>query len=143
MTRKKRFVIGAALLVGAVTYLVYAGVRESSVYYLTIEEFLPQKEALADEGIRVAGRVRDGSVQQKTTSAGTELRFVLGDFNKDNGVPVQYSGILPDMFAEGRDVIVEGKYSREGVLRAHTIMTSCPSKYEAEAAKPDAEKRAG
>jgi cytochrome c-type biogenesis protein CcmE len=36
------------------------------------------------------------------------------------------------MFAEGRDVIVEGRYSHENILEAKTIMTSCPSKYEAE-----------
>jgi len=143
MTRKKRFLIGAALLVGAVTYLVYAGVRESAVYYLTIEEFLPKKEALADEGVRVAGRVKAGSIEKSTTSKGTELRFILGDFAKENGVAVYYTGILPDMFAEGRDVIVEGKYSRDGVLRANTIMTSCPSKYEAEADKPRAQSGAG
>ncbi|HVN84914.1 MAG TPA: cytochrome c maturation protein CcmE [Candidatus Binatia bacterium] len=137
MTRKRRFVVGAALLVGAVTYLVYAGVRETSVYYLTLEEFLPKRDSLQGEGVRIAGRVRTGSVDKTTTSAGTELRFVLGDFNKDDGVPVHYTGILPDMFAEGRDVIVEGKYMHDGVLRAQTIMTSCPSKYEAEAAKPN------
>ncbi|MBI1815512.1 MAG: cytochrome c maturation protein CcmE [Deltaproteobacteria bacterium] len=143
MTRKKRFLIGAALLVGSVAYLVYAGVRESSVYYLTIEEFLVKKESLTGEGVRVAGRVRAGSIDKKTTTAGTDLRFVLGDFQKEGGVPVQYTGILPDMFGEGRDVIVEGKYTRDGVLRAQTVMTSCPSKYEAEAGKPPAERSAG
>jgi cytochrome c-type biogenesis protein CcmE len=132
MTRKKRFVIGATLLIGAVAYLVYAGVRESSVYYLTIDEFLLKKEAFAEQGVRVAGRVRAGTVAKTTSSAGTELRFVLGEFERDGGVPVHYNGILPDMFAEGRDVIVEGKYSHDGTLRAQTIMTSCPSKYEAD-----------
>ena len=48
------------------------------------------------------------------------------------GVPVSYQGILPDMFAEGRDVIVEGLYTLEQQLVASTIMTSCPSKYEPE-----------
>jgi cytochrome c-type biogenesis protein CcmE len=138
MTRKKRFLIGAALLVGAVTYLVYAGVRESSVYYLTIDEFLHKKATLVDEGVRVAGRVKDGSVAKKTSPTGTELQFVLTDFNKSDGVKVFYTGILPDMFAEGRDVIVEGKYARDGILRAQSVMTSCPSKYEAEADKTGA-----
>jgi len=36
------------------------------------------------------------------------------------------------MFAEGRDVIVEGRYNAGSALAAKTIMTSCPSKYEAE-----------
>ena len=143
MTRKKRFAIGAALLVGAVTYLVYAGVRESAVYYLTIEEFLQKKDTLMNEGVRVAGRVRGGSVEKKTTSAGTDLRFVLSDFGGADGVPVHYAGILPDMFAEGRDVIIEGKYSHDGILRAQTVMTSCPSKYEAKTDKPSTGNGAG
>ena len=42
-----------------------------------------------------------------------------------------YTGILPDMFAEGREVVVEGRYESPG-LKAKQIMTSCPSKYEAE-----------
>lgn len=132
MTRKKRFLIGAALLVGAVSYLVYAGVRESSVYYLTIDEFLEKKDAFAEQGVRVAGRVQAGSIDKKTDSAGTRLQFVLTSFEKGGGVPVHYAGVLPDMFGEGRDVIVEGKYLRDGVFRAQTIMTSCPSKYEAD-----------
>jgi cytochrome c-type biogenesis protein CcmE len=44
-------------------------------------------------------------------------------------VPVAYHGILPDMFAEGREVVVEGRYA-DGGLAARQIMTSCPSKYE-------------
>jgi len=51
-------------------------------------------------------------------------------------VPVHYQGVLPDMFAEGRDVIVEGRYDAGGALAAKTLMTSCPSKYEPE--KPGA-----
>jgi len=39
---------------------------------------------------------------------------------------------LPDMFAEGRDVIIEGRYNAGSALSAKTIMTSCPSKYEPE-----------
>jgi cytochrome c-type biogenesis protein CcmE len=42
---------------------------------------------------------------------------------------VAFTGIVPDMFAEGRDVIIEGRYL-DGTLHAQQIMTSCPSKYE-------------
>jgi hypothetical protein len=47
----------------------------------------------------------------------------------EGSLPVAYTGIVPDMFAEGRDVIIEGRYV-DGVLQAHAVMTSCPSKYE-------------
>ena len=144
MNRKARFLVASLLLVGAVAYLMYTGVQKSAVYYLTIEEFLAKKETLANEGIRVAGRVAPGSVTKKMTSAGEELNFRLGDFKTDGdgdaqSVAVYFVGITPDMFkAEGgSDVIVEGKY-RNGVVHAQSVLTSCPSKYEAEATGPQA-----
>jgi cytochrome c-type biogenesis protein CcmE len=148
MNKKARFAIAAFLLAGAVVYLMYSGVRQSAVYYLTIDEFLVKKESLTNEGIRVAGRVEAGSVTKKMTPVGEELNFRLGDFHTDGTdgartdgaaaptVPVHFIGVTPDMFkaAGGSDVIVEGKY-RDGTLYAQSVLTSCPSKYEAEAGK--------
>ena len=132
MTKKGQFFLGIACVIGAVGYLMYTGIRETSLYYLTIEEFLTQRAALADEGVRVAGRVQSGSMNWNPKDL--RLSFSLGSFkdgeSSSSGVTVRYQGILPDMFAEGRDVIVEGRYSPAGVLEAKTIMTSCPSKYE-------------
>lgn len=136
---KQKFFLGVFLIVGAISYLIYTGIRETSNYYLTIEEFLPQKDAFANEGVRLAGRVQTGSVQWNPKDL--RLSFVLGPFNAQTeshvspGLSVNYQGILPDMFAEGRDVIVEGKYEAGQSLVAKTIMTSCPSKYEPE--KPE------
>ena len=138
MNKRARFAIAAFLLAGAVGYLMYSGVRETAVYYLTIDEFLAKKESLTNEGIRVAGRVEVGSVSKKMTPIGEELNFRLGDFHSDGAaaptVPVHFIGVTPDMFKAdgGSDVIVEGKY-RDGTLYAQSVLTSCPSKYEAEA----------
>jgi cytochrome c-type biogenesis protein CcmE len=138
MNRKVRFLVAAGVLIAAVAYLMYTGVQQTAVYYLTIDEFLVKKEGLANEGIRVAGRVELGSVSKKMTPAGEELNFRLGDFKGDGeqheGVAVYFVGVTPDMFkaAGGSDVIVEGKY-RNGTIYAQSVLTSCPSKYEAEA----------
>ena len=135
MKRNRKFGVGALILISAIGYLVYAGVEQGSVYYFTIGEFLARKQAFADQGVRIAGRVAPGSVVKKTSAKGTELKFIIRDFeqveegNGSEGLPVEYTGVLPDMFAEERDVIVEGKYVN-GTLRAQSIMTSCPSKYE-------------
>jgi len=135
VTRNRRFIIGSAIIIAAVAYLVYTGVRETSVYYLTIDEFLSRREAVAGEGVRVAGRVAADSMRWNASTL--DLKFRLASFNGGDGVDVTYNGVLPDMFAEGRDVIVEGKYVG-GTLRAQQIMTSCPSKYEAEKGKEGA-----
>ena len=131
-------------MVGAVGYLMYTGIRETSTYYLTLEEFLPQKEALANAGIRVAGRVQSGSVNWDPkdltlyfTMVGVDQNGQLAD---TPGLAVHYQGVLPDMFAEERDVIVEGHYTPGAdTLQATTVMTSCPSKYEAEIDKVNAD----
>lgn len=143
MTASTKFLIGSAALIGAVAYLIYAGVQQSGVYYLTIEEFLAKRDVFAGEGIRVAGRVAKGSVTRKMTPKGEELVFSIGDFVTDGEaketVAVFFVGVTPDMFKDegGSDVIVEGKY-RDGMIRAQSVMTSCPSKYEAEAQTPPA-----
>lgn len=133
MDRNRRFIIGASIIVAAVAYLVYTGIRETSVYYLTIDEFLTRREAVAGEPLRIAGRVGDKSIDWNPATL--DLRFRLANFESTDGVDVQYNGILPDMFAEGRDVIVEGTYGHAGSFHARTLLTSCPSKYEAEIPK--------
>jgi len=133
MTKNSRFIVGACIIVAAVSYLVFTGIRETSVYYLTIDEFLTKREAMANEGVRVAGRVGAQSVNWNPSTL--DLRFRLTSFDGQGGVDVTYNGVLPDMFAEGRDVIVEGVYVAGGALQARTLLTSCPSKYEAEAPK--------
>ena len=149
MSRSGKFGLGACLLVAAIGYLMYAGVQQSSMYYFTIGEFLPRRDELAGEGVRVAGRVTAGSLVKNTSAKGTEMKFSIGDFQGEGRVPVEgsvdvaYTGVVPDMFAEGRDVIIEGRYVG-GTLQAKTIMTSCPSKYEGKDKAPGgaAEERA-
>ena len=134
MNRNLRFVVGSMVIVGAISYLMYTGIRETSSYYLTIQEFLPKRDQYADTPLRVAGRVKAGSTDYDARTL--RLRFELAPFadasHQDASVPVSFTGIKPDMFADGRDVIVEGRY-RSGVLEANQVLTSCPSKYEAKA----------
>lgn len=137
METRSKFLVGSLILVAAVGYLMYSGVQQTAVYYLTIEEFEARKGSLADDGVRVAGRVRPGTVQRRMTPDGEEFEFQIGDFTdtpspEQAAVPVYYMGVAPDMFKNegGSDVIIEGKY-RNGRLEAQNVMTSCPSKYEA------------
>jgi cytochrome c-type biogenesis protein CcmE len=124
---RRRFVVGAVLIAAAVSYLVYAGIRTTSMYYFELGEFLARRDTLAGETLRVKGWVRHGSVDRNVGT--NELRFELARQDDTSGIPVSYRGIMPDMFSEGREVVVEGRYDGRG-LAARQIMTSCPSKYE-------------
>lgn len=126
----RRFFVGATLIALAVSYLVWAGVRATSVYYFDMDEFLATRTAYAGQDVRVKGWVRDGSTDWNPRT--NALRFDLARQDGSDAVPVAYAGILPDMFAEGREVVVEGRYDGAG-FEARQVMTSCPSKYEPEA----------
>jgi cytochrome c-type biogenesis protein CcmE len=132
MNRNLRFVFGSAVIVAAIGWLMYTGIRETSSYYLTIQEFLPKRDEYGNMPLRVAGRVLPGSIDYDARTL--NLKFQLAGFpdgkTENLSVPVAFTGIKPDMFADGRDVIVEGRYT-EGVLHAKQVLTSCPSKYEA------------
>ncbi len=143
MNRNLRFVAGSMVIVAAIGYLMYTGIRETSSYYLTIQEFLPKKDEYGNAAVRIAGRVAPGSIDYDPRTL--RLRFHLAAFTEAGAaggtVPVAFTGIKPDMFADGRDVIVEGRYA-DGVVQAKQVLTSCPSKYEAKTAEAAASGKA-
>ncbi len=84
-----------------------------------------------DQGrIRLAGRVQPESIEYQVEPTFL-LKFSISDPQGGGDyVAVVYEKIKPDMFSGGRDVILDGEW-RGGVFWAHTLMTQCPSKYEA------------
>lgn len=129
--KQRKFAIGGAIVALGIAYLVYAGVRDTMVYYMTPAELKAKGAAVVNEGVRMGGKVVDGSV--KWDQVLLTLQFVVAD-EKDPSVrlPVAYRGLVPDAFKEGADVIVEGRLTSEGVFQAKTLLAKCPSKYETE-----------
>ena len=129
-----RFLILIALFALLAGFLVYQSTRETSALIKLPGELaaLPSSESLVR--IRVPGRVAPASVQY-TVQPSMKLTFQVrnpGTPLEAVGVPtipVVYEGIKPDMFTEGRDVILDGEY-RGGVFYASKLLTQCPSKYE-------------
>lgn len=150
MHRKSKFLFGSFLIVAAVATLIYTAVQETSAYFLTMAEYAAAASDHDGKSLRLAGRVSEDSVDWNPTSL--DLAFDMEPIPPREGMheerpevviptgavqilAVRYNGILPDMFAEGRDVIVEGTVAN-GVMEADTLLTTCPSKYEAEV-EPD------
>ncbi len=144
MRRNLRFAIGSAVIVAAIAYLMIAGIRETSSYYLTVPELVAKKTEYGGSSLRLAGRVAPGTIGWDAKTL--RLDFALGSFPNaqtvGETVPVSFTGIKPDMFADGRDVIVEGRYEG-GVIQAKQVLTSCPSKYEAKTAEAKADGKGG
>ena len=133
MKKQRQFALFGAVLVGVVGYLLVTGMKDSAMYYYTPDELIaavrqdPTKHEL---GFKVGGRVVPGTVRfdQRTL----DLRFDVIDIASGKGrFPVHYQGPVPDTFQEGRDVVVEGRYGRDGSFEAATVLTKCGSRYEA------------
>ena len=126
-----KLAVGACVLLGAITYLAFAGARQAHVYHLTVDQFLSDGQ-YRTQRVRLCGTVDDKHFS--SSPASLTARFVL----KGAGIelPVQYHGVIPGLFQAGRDVVVEGQLNGQGVFAADVMMTKCASKYESTGRSP-------
>jgi len=122
---KKRYIFGGIILVLVVGYLIFLSMGSSVSYYLTVSELMEQENALYDTNVRVAGKVAEPI---HWNADKLELRFNVSENNLS--LPIIYEGVEPGNFKAGSDILVEGKYHNDGLFRASSIITKCPSKYE-------------
>ena len=107
--RHKRFalIIGALAVLGTAAALVLNAFEENLVFFFTPSQVV-SGEAPKNRPFRIGGMVKDGSVQRD----GVNVRFIVTDTAND--VPVTYTGILPDLFREGKGVVAQGKLDDNG-----------------------------
>jgi cytochrome c-type biogenesis protein CcmE len=122
---KIKFIVAIVVIALTVSYLVYGGVKDTMVYYLTVEELKAQVPEVYESRVRVSGTVVPGSIIKEDTG---ELEFQITDGTQT--IDVQYEGIIPDIFADDVEAVVEGEYAKNDVFEADTLLAKCPTKYE-------------
>jgi cytochrome c-type biogenesis protein CcmE len=125
MTRRARFTAGGVLIAIVLGYMIYAGVTQSSVYFVTPEELVAAPAR--DRAYRVGGLVAPGTLTWEPRTL--ELSFTLTD--QKASVPVRHRGTPPDMFGEGKGAIVEGRWMEEGYFKATQILAKHSEEYRA------------
>jgi cytochrome c-type biogenesis protein CcmE len=122
--RHKRLIIIATGLVtlGIAVALVLNAFRSNLVFFFTPSQ-IAADEAPRNRAFRVGGLVQSGSVARD----GTTVRFVVTDTAKS--VPVEYVGILPDLFREGKGVVAQGKLESDGVFHASEVLAKHDENY--------------
>jgi cytochrome c-type biogenesis protein CcmE len=123
---KKKYLIGVAILLLVIGYLLYLSFGSSVSYYLTVSELLAEGVELYDTNVRVAGQIADGPVDWNPEEL--ELRFNITEGGQT--LSVIYEGAKPSGFQGGASILVEGKYNPDGIFRASQLIMKCPSKYE-------------
>ena len=128
-----KFIIGAALIVGSVGFLIAEGVKQTGVYFLTPTELAAKTTSdptfVENVGFKVGAMVVPGSVRRDP--GGRRIDFQVSDGIKT--YPVTYQGLVPDTFTDANEieVVVEGRLGRDGVIRATDVLAKCGSRYEA------------
>jgi cytochrome c-type biogenesis protein CcmE len=133
MQAGRKFIVGAALIVGSVGFLIAEGVKQTGVYFLTPTELAAKTAAdptfVENVGFKLGAKVVPGSVRRDPGAR--RIAFEVSDGVKS--YPVTYQGLVPDTFTDANDieVVVEGRLGEDGIIRATDVLAKCGSRYEA------------
>jgi cytochrome c-type biogenesis protein CcmE len=126
MTRKQRrttvIVSGVSVAIAA-TLLILTALRDSIVYFHSPSEVV-SSEMVPGENIRIGGLVSTDSVKR---GGGETIFFSVTDMAAT--VPVEFTGILPDLFREGQGVVIEGAFDSQEKFIAKTVLAKHDENY--------------
>jgi len=141
MTRRQQRLVVLLLGLGALgsaSALVLRAFGSNMVFFYSPSQ-VAAKAAPADRAFRIGGLVQQGSVVREP-GVGLTLRFEVTD--GAHRVPVRYSGLLPDLFQEGKGVVAQGKLGADGLFVADQVLAKHDENYmppEAAAALKEAQ----
>jgi cytochrome c-type biogenesis protein CcmE len=124
--RRKRLYVVMGILggVAASVSLAVMASRQNIMFYYDPTQ-VATGHAPQDKRFRIGGMVVKGSVQRKPGDL--QVRFVLTDFAHQ--VPVEYTGVLPDLFREGQGIIAHGTIGADGAFVADEVLAKHDEKY--------------
>jgi len=126
MTRKQRrlILIGSGMAVLAVAVALMLNAFRDSIVFFNSPSDVVEKHVAAGTRIRLGGLVKTGSLMHGNNLS---VRFEVTDGK--NGIPVNYQGVLPDLFREGQGVIAEGALDAGGTFKADSILAKHDETY--------------
>jgi cytochrome c-type biogenesis protein CcmE len=122
-TRRKRllWIVAIAVAVVATAWGVIRAFNDNMVFFYTPTQVLAG-EAPSGRSVRIGGMVETGSVQRE----GLTISFRMTDLK--HSVPVSYTGVLPDLFREGKGAVAQGEL-KSGVFSASEILAKHDENY--------------
>ena len=123
-TKRLLAIVGGVATLGVATALVLNAFQSNLVFFFSPTQ-VAAHEAPRDRAFRIGGMVESGSLQRDPN--GLTVRFVVTDTAKT--VPVSYTGMLPDLFQEGKGVVAQGKLGPDGVFVADQVLAKHDENY--------------
>ncbi len=124
--RRKRLLAVIAIVggVAAATALATLAFQDNLLYFYNPTQVMAG-EAPSGRTFRIGGMVTQGSLQR--TEGTLKVRFVVTDYKES--VPVNYEGLLPDLFREGQGVIAHGRLTDAGEFVADEVLAKHDENY--------------
>ena len=123
-TRRALWIVGGLAALGVAVALVVNAFRSNLVFFFTPTQVAAQ-EAPRDRAFRIGGLVEAGSVAREKD--GLTVRFRVTDTAKT--IPVVYTGLLPDLFREGKGVVAQGRIAADGTFKATEVLAKHDENY--------------
>ena len=122
---KSRIVFLVFLLLSAtvIIFLILKSLKENVVYFFSPSEIYDKPNISLNEKIRIGGLVKEDSVRKDQTS----IKFIITDLKKE--IIVSYSGLVPNLFSEGKGVIAEGELIDKKYFIADKILAKHDENY--------------
>lgn len=122
--RQKRLALigGGLATLAAATALVLNAMNSNLVFFFTPTQ-VAAGEAPEERDFRIGGLVKEGSVKRDNLT----VHFVVTDSAKD--IPTAYTGILPDLFREGKGVVAHGRINASGHFVANEVLAKHDENY--------------
>ena len=120
--KRAAIVIGGVAAVAVAAYFVLNAFNSSLVFFFTPSQ-VAKGEAPVNRAFRVGGMVKEGTVKRDNLT----VSFIVTDTVKE--VPVSYTGILPDLFREGKGVVAQGKLNDAGQFSATEVLAKHDENY--------------
>ena len=122
--RRTYFILAALATIGVATFFILRAFNENLVFFYTPSQ-IASKEAPVNQNFRIGGMVVENSLQRQP--GGLQVEFVVTDMVKS--VAVQFNGILPDLFKEGKGVVAQGKLNEQGIFIASQVLAKHDENY--------------
>ena len=123
-TKRAAAIVAGLSALGIAAALVLNAFQSNLVFFFSPSQ-VAAKEAPRDKSFRIGGLVEVGSIQREPT--GLTIRFIVTD--TAHTVPVTYTGLLPDLFKEGKGVVAQGRLGPDGIFRAEQVLAKHDENY--------------
>ena len=123
-TRRALWIVSGLAALGVAAALVLNAFQSNLVFFFTPSQVVSH-EAPQGRSFRIGGLVEAGSVVRDKDAL--TVRFRVTDTAKT--IPVTYTGILPDLFREGKGVVAQGKLGPDGIFHANEVLAKHDENY--------------